>query len=315
MIKYTLLIFLFLSSCKADVNSFSFVNMDTNLSVIYTGKKNIEMEKGITNFVSAFVKELSYYDKGSFVYKLNEFAFKQKVSIPNRLCLLIEQSMFYSENSNGRFDITYKSAGSLWEQPGDSVPKDSALLKQRTTIKDVVFDCKKNEIYYKKEHVKIDLGGIAKGASIDYTGNILNRYGYDNFIINYGGDLLVCGNKNGKNWVVGIKDPRDSRVMLKKIKAPLNKCVGVATSGNYERYFSKGGRKYSHIIDPKNGKPVDDAHSVTVISKDATTSDALATAISVGSKDELFLKKIVDKFHLKVYTLTGKNLKWSEYHE
>ena len=105
----------------------------------------------------------------------------------------------------------------------------------------------------------------------------------------------------------------DKSELLKKINIGKEECKGIATSGDYERYKKINGKKFSHIIDPKTGQPVKEAHSVTITGKNATLADALATSISIKHKNVQFIKKIVEKFNIKVYTLTGKNLKWREF--
>jgi thiamine biosynthesis lipoprotein len=213
------------------------------------------------------------------------------------------------------FDITYKSEGFLWEKNSKNLPFKQNIQKtlKLVGIKNIEINCNKNTVFLKHKGVKIDLGGVAKGYSIDKTGEILKKAKISNFIVNYGGDMLVCGKKGNKNWIVGIKNPLKTG-FLKTIVVK-QKCEGIATSGDYERFVFKKNKKYSHIINPKTGNPVEEAHSVTVIAKNAIDADAFATAISVKHKDLNFIKKIVDKNGLKVYTLFGdeRNVRWREF--
>ncbi len=125
--------------------------------------------------------------------------------------------------------------------------------------------------------------------------------------------MLICGSKNGKEWNIGIKDPYNKENLLKAIPVPPETCKGIATSGDYERFIEKNGKKYSHIINPKTGLPVENAHSVTVEAPNAITADALSTGISVGWEDNEFIKRIAAKQKIKVYMLTGKELSWKEF--
>ena len=174
-------------------------------------------------------------------------------------------------------------------------------------------DCQKNILRKKKDGVIIDLGGVAKGYSIDSVGKELRQHGIDNFIVNFGGDMLICGTKNGKQWKIGIKNPLKQGAFLKIISVPKEHCLAMATSGDYERFVVKKGKKYSHIIDPKTGHPVEHAKSVTVVGKSATVVDLLATAISVKVGKHHFVKKIVASFDVAVYTLSGVPIRWQTF--
>jgi thiamine biosynthesis lipoprotein len=134
----------------------------------------------------------------------------------------------------------------------------------------------------------LDLGGIAKGYAIDRGLEIIREYRVKAGLIDAGGDIGVVGDRPGGGpWRIGIQHPRD----LEKIAGILRlRNRAVATSGDYQRYFTKGGRRYHHIIDPRTGRPARDAVSVTVVGPDAETADALATAAFVlGINDGLAL--------------------------
>ena len=104
-----------------------------------------------------------------------------------------------------------------------------------------------------------------------------------------------------------IKNPDKPSEILKKLEFGTSGCKGVATSGDYERFFVIEGETFSHILNPKTGKPVKDARSVTVIGENATVSDAAATAVSVALHEKEAVKKIMEKFRVKIYTLSGED--------
>ncbi|MFQ5835694.1 MAG: FAD:protein FMN transferase, partial [bacterium] len=133
---------------------------------------------------------------------------------------------------------------------------------------------------FQKKGMQIDLGGIAKGYAVDRAIESLRKNGIRRALVNAGGDLYALGSGPGKEkWQVGIQDPREEDKLLGIIKV---KDVGVATSGDYRRYFTIEGRRFSHIVNPKTGQTVQDVPmSVTVIAPDATTADALATGVFV----------------------------------
>jgi thiamine biosynthesis lipoprotein len=106
--------------------------------------------------------------------------------------------------------------------------------------------------------------------------------GVENFIVGAGGDLVVRGSRGGVPWQVGVRDPRRSDLLA--VSAMSNRAV--ATSGDYEQFISIGDRRYSHILDPRNGKPASGLASVTVFAARAVDADALATALFVMGSDE-----------------------------
>ena len=311
--KIVFLVFLpgiFCSCTKSvEIQNFTFSGMGTILSVIYTGEKNEALENAVKKDAETVESELSYYKDSSFVSILNREAYEKEVVVPEHVCRLIEKSLEYGEMSGGVFDITYKSTGELWENNKNKIPDDKTIEeKQRFVGSDKLsVNCTENRIKFAGIGVKIDLGGVAKGYAIDRAGDIMKKYGVENFIVNYGGDMLFCGNKGGKPWSIGIKNPDKPSEILKKLELGTSGCKGVATSGDYERFFVIEGETFSHILNPKTGKPVKDARSVTVIGENATLTDAAATAVSVALHEKEAVKKIMEKFRVKIYTLSGED--------
>jgi len=161
--------------------------------------------------------------------------------------------------------------------------------------------------------VKLDLGGIAAGYAADETRRIMEQAGSKDFLVNYTGELVVCGSKHGKPWTVGIRNPLKKEELIKTFSTPIDGCLSISTSGDYERYLEKNGKRYSHIIDPKSGLPVEGAHSVTVSAADCMTADALATALSVGWRDRGFITEMKQRYGLTVHMLTGDEVTLTEY--
>lgn len=297
------------------VNSAEFSGIGTVLQVIYAGEKNAEMEELLKADVKTVEEELSYYKSNSFVSQINNHGFEREISIPHHVCLLIERSIDFGKESDGVFDVTYKSEGILWEKKKDSEPTEEEIAEAKKNIglEKVTTDCTKNTVKTSQKGILLDLGGIAKGYAIDRAGEILKSNGHPDFIINYGGDMLICGKKGEYPWTVGIKDPESSGDFLKKLQFANGECKGVATSGDYERFLVINQKQYSHIYDPRTGRPVENARSVTIIGNNGEIADAVATAVSVAHDEEALIKKIMEKFDVKIYTLTGSDKKWKEW--
>jgi thiamine biosynthesis lipoprotein len=124
----------------------------------------------------------------------------------------------------------------------------------------------------------IGLGGIAKGFIVDRAAEVLRRHGFADFVIVAGGDLRADGRKAGRPWRIGIRDPRVDGAMLGWVAAS---DLSIDTSGDYERCFIAGGRRYHHLIDPATGRPAPGCRSVTVVSRDTGIADALSTGLFV----------------------------------
>ena len=166
--------------------------------------------------------------------------------------------------------------------------------------------------------MKITLGGIAKGYAVDQAIAALRQRGIKRAIVDAGGDLYALGRPPKRNfWEIGIQNPRKKGGLMGTIKV---RDEAVVTSGQYERFFILGGKRYGQILNPRTGEPVmEGTLSVTVLAKDTMTADGLATAIFVlGPKKGLDLAEhlkgveaiIVTKGNKgKMVTLTTEGLK------
>jgi thiamine biosynthesis lipoprotein len=135
----------------------------------------------------------------------------------------------------------------------------------------------------KPREVKLDLSGIAKGRIVDLIRDYIRSEGYENFLIDAGGDIYVSGrNSQRKLWRIAIQDPvkkTEYRGILEK------KDTAIVTSGDYERFFIEDGKRYSHLFNPKTGYPVSNMKSVTILLPETAFADAVATAVfAMGSE-------------------------------
>ena len=138
-------------------------------------------------------------------------------------------------------------------------------------------------------YAKIDLGGIIKGYVVEKVGEILSNHGIEKGYVSFGNSSVkLLDNGDGNGWDVKLTNPRhdgDNEAVYCSFKA---KNVSVATSGDYERYYFYQGARYSHIIDARNGKPIDNGVcSVSLIGLDAVRADALTTALCVGGIEKI----------------------------
>jgi thiamine biosynthesis lipoprotein len=163
-------------------------------------------------------------------------------------------------------------------------PKEIEKALECVGFKKIKLYLEEKQIEIKFPCLSLDFGGIGKGYAIDRAVKILKAYGIERGITNFGGNIYAMQSPPGEGgWDVGIQHPRDETEVLTLLKV---EDIAVSTSGDYERYFEIDSRRLSHIIDPRDGFPVESVPSVTVIAKDATDADALSTAITVMKRDK-----------------------------
>jgi len=214
----------------------------------------------------------------SEVARLNKNGFLPNASLD--LQYLVDKSIEHSRFSNGSFDITVLPIINLWTERmrAGSPPTDDEINETLKLVNYRNISIENNSIYFSQKGMEITLGGIAKGYAIDRAIVVLQEHGIKDALVNAGGDIRAIGNKeDGTPWVIALRNPENKTEYL-TIIYPDN--MSVATSGNYERYFSEEARA-SHIIDPATGYAAGELLSVTVVAETATDADALATAVFV----------------------------------
>lgn len=220
----------------------------------------------------------------SDVFRINQSAGRKWVRVSPETFYVIKKSIEISEQSDGGFDITVGPLIKLWQKAREKEEPPSKEDLGRSLglvgFRNIMIS-PDGKILLKREEMSIDLGGIAKGYAVDRAFELLKGMGYRNLIVNAGGDLKVGGMKFGEPWSIGIRDPRDPRDQEKLIaKIKLTKGA-IATSGDYEKYFISQGKRYHHILNPKDGLPAEGCRSVSVLCEEGILADALATAIFV----------------------------------
>lgn len=227
---------------------------------------------------------MSTYKSDSEISKINREAGAAAVVAGEELYQLIVRSLEISDLTQGAFDITYESIGQHYnfreQQRPDALTVASEL--ENIDYHFVELDDANRTVTFKRHGVRINLGGIAKGHVVERGSEILRSRGIKNAIVTAGGDSRLLGDRRGRPWMVGIRDPRKDGEVA--ISIPLAE-EAISTSGDYERYFDEDGVRYHHIIHPGTGTPASGVHSATVIGPDAVTTDALSTSVFVMGVD------------------------------
>jgi thiamine biosynthesis lipoprotein len=227
---------------------------------------------------------MSPYIETSELARLNAFAQQQPFKTGEELFSLIRRSLYFSEMTGGAFDITFASVGFLYDyrnrvRPDETQRETAAAL---INYRNLVLDHHSATIAFSNPGMRIDLGGIAKGYAVDRCISLLQDLGVKQALVTAGGDSRMIGDRWGRPWSIGVRDPRNENKLAAVI--PLQD-VAVSTSGDYQRYFEEDGIRYHHIINPGSGDSARQLQSVTIIGPDATTTDALSTSVFVMGRE------------------------------
>jgi len=241
------------------------------------------------------------YNEASSVWKINNSA-DTIINIDSEIYNLIVFCDSITKLSKGGFDVSLDNLTKVWgfytddPQLPTKADIDSALLNSGWQKITLLGD---NKII-KKENVGLNFGAIAKGYAVDKAIDVLNKLGIKEALVNAGGEISVIG----KDWIVGVQHPRKINSIIKKIKLD---GFTVATSGDYEQYFEVDGNRYHHILDPKTCYPSKGLQSVTIINKENSIADALATAVFVmGKENGMKLIETLDDTEAMIIDSEGK---------
>ncbi len=248
---------------------------------------------------------MSTYKPTSEVSKVNALAAQQAVPISRELFDLLTTALEYSRITEGAFDITYASVGYLYDFRAHKKPTESQIQAALPAVnyQHVLLDAATRTVRFSQPGVRIDLGGIAKGYSVDCGIDILRKRGYTHALVNAGGDSRVIGDRLGRPWVIGIRHPDHPDRVITRI--PLIDAA-FSTSGDYERYFDENGVRYHHIIDPHTGHSASKVRSATVIAPTATRTDGLSkTAFVLGPEEAMRIYNQLDDVDAVLVTPDG----------
>lgn len=281
--------------------------MDTLITITAVSDSSEKAEIAIDKAFSEIEKIdslLNFFSDKSEVSEINRNAGRSPVRASPETIEVIEKAIYASKKTNSAFDVTIGNITALWDFHNKVKPEDKAIKEKLPLVnyKNIVFDEHTSSIYLKKKGMLIDLGGIAKGYAADKAAEVMKRYGIRSGLVSVAGDIKAFGLRpDGKPWKVGIRNPRAIPLSSLNGKGATGGSddimatieltdMAISTSGDYERYFIVGDKRYHHILNPKTGYPSDECQSVSVIARDTAITDSLSTGIFVlGPKKGLKL--------------------------
>ena len=283
--------------------------MGTRITVELWSEDNAKAEAAI----DAVLDEMRHIDESMSTYKpssevsqVNAKAADGPMHISKELFDLLVTAKEYSVLTQGAFDITYASVGYLYDFRKHIKPNEQQIDQALPAVdyRHVILDPKNQTVRFSQKGVRIDLGGIAKGYSVDRGIDVLKARGYDRAYVSAGGDSRIIGDRFGKPWMVGIRDPRkgEGEVIT---RVPLVDAA-ISTSGDYERFFDEDGVRYHHIIDPHTGHSASKVRSATVIGPYATRTDGLSkTAFVLGPEKAMEIYNGIEDIDAIIVKLDG----------
>lgn len=230
-------------------------------------------------------RAMSPHKAGSELSRINRDAGSAPVPLSDEMASLLARAEAFARLSGGAFDITYAAVGRLYDYRARTKPSEEALGRARQAVgwRHLVLDRQARTVHFARPGMCIDLGGFAKGYAVDNAARILHSRGIGHAMVSAGGDSRVVGDRRGRPWTIGIRDPRRGSGEMVAV-LPLVDC-SISTSGDYERYFDEGGERFHHLIDPATGRSPGGVHSVTVLAEDGLSCEALSKTVFVLGAD------------------------------
>lgn len=303
---------LFFSCESRKVQRFSGEAFGTTYSVSYIGDDSKIMKSQVDSLLNDLSQTFSIFDSNSLISRFND---GENVILNSDFIKVFTLSKQVSAETAGAFDCTIQPLVELWgfgKEGVKHVVGDDTLREVKAHTGFQLVDFQDDIIIKKDSLVQLNFNAIAKGYAVDKVADFIVSNGFKNCLVEIGGEVSARGKKNGKSWKVGIQTPcknaYDMAESFKTIELFDNKAV--ATSGNYRNYFEENGERYTHILDPRTGKPErTNLLSVTVLASDCATADAFATAFMVLGYDKS--SSIVKKNpQIEAWFILSKNDEW-----
>lgn len=274
--------------------------------------KKVETE--VTTALAKIDASLSNYRDDSEISRLNAQETTDWLPVSSEIAGLINIAQTVYQRSNGCYDLTIKPLFDLWgfSKHNNRVPTPQEIdaVLPHIGMSLLELDSKNNRIRKKDPKLKIDLSSIAQGYSVEVLAQRLEALGIQNYMVEIGGEMMVKGRKaNGEDWKVGVLAPKPFTMELQKtLDIKQQSGMAVMTAGTYRNFFEEKGQSYSHILNPKTGRPV--THhllSVTVLHPNPTWADAWDTALlCVGEQEAARIAEAEKLQVLLVYNKEGK---------
>jgi len=292
-----------LSSCKQKQYFHNEgIAFGTSYHITYNATEDLQKEMEAE--MDKFNTSLSTYSPNSTISRFNQSGTEPfDLSKDPWMLKMVQESLRFSELSNGAFDITVAPLVDLWGfgPKAKSDPTQAKIDSIRNFVGYKLLKLDKDQLTKSDPRIQLDCGAIAGGYASDIIAEFLHKQGIDDYMVEIGGEIVLSGkNPKGGKWRIGINKPIDDSTStnneVEKLLVLTDKAL--STSGNYRSFYVKDGKKYAHTIDPHTGYPVQHSLlSATIIADDCLTADALATACMVVGVDSSMT--MIESLHSK----------------
>jgi thiamine biosynthesis lipoprotein len=240
-----------------------------------------ELEARLTSLST----HLSHYDPESELSAFNRYTGSDWFPVSNDLYSVVAYSKIISKRSDGLFDITVAPAVNAWgfgPENNQGIPDADTLREavRRSGHQKLGLRSKPFAFLKQSPDLTLDLSAIAKGYAVDQLALIIEAQGFDNFLVEIGGEIRASGMRSdGRSWRIGLEPP-DTQLPIEYIVTLQNESI--ASSGDYRNFFTVDEKRYSHTLDPRTGWPVDHSLAgVSIIQPSAMQADVMATLLMV----------------------------------
>ncbi|RTR37105.1 FAD:protein FMN transferase [Shewanella canadensis] len=240
--------------------------------------------------------QMSTYRPDSELSRFNNMSHEETVTISADTAFVIAEGIHLYKVTGGALDITLGPLVNLWgfgpDKRPTKLPSQAVISAAKAKTGIEYLHLKGNKLSKTNPDLYVDLSSIAKGFGVDVVAALLDKYQVSGYLVEVGGELSVFGQKiDDSPWRVAIEQPDVDDREIQQVIAPGD--MAVATSGDYRNYYEEEGRQFSHLIDPRDGYPIDHRlASVTVLHKQSMVADGYATAMMVmGTQASLELAK------------------------
>ncbi|QJR82849.1 FAD:protein FMN transferase ApbE [Alteromonas pelagimontana] len=308
--------FLFLSlfliaACSRDTLPVAHLHGDTmgttyNIKYIVGEAGEVEgLQEMIDQRLVEINKLMSTYDPTSELSRFNQNRFTEPFAVSDETRIVVQEAIRLGHLSHGVLDITVGPLVNLWGFGPNKRPEKIPTQEDIANVRDYVgldkLKVTKEGLMKRHPMLYVDLSTIAKGYGVDQVAEIIESQGITDYLVEIGGEMRVKGQRgNGESWLIAIEKPVTTERAVQKIVSIGTNAI--ATSGDYRNYYEQDGKRYSHLIDPRTGSPIQhNLVAVTVVHPSSMTADGLATAFNVMGWKEA--RKLAEKEHLAVFLI------------
>ena len=248
------------------------------------------VQKEVDRLLEQVNDQMSTYRTDSELSLFNQSESSQPFEVSPQTATVVKEAIRLNNLTLGALDVTVGPLVNLWgfgpEARPEVVPSDNELEKRKAETGIEHLSVNGNTLSKDIPKLYVDLSTIAKGWGVDVVADYIESQGILNYMVEVGGEMRLKGlNREGVKWRIAIEKPTVDERAIQEIIEPGD--MAIATSGDYRNYFEKEGVRYSHIINPQTGKPINHkVVSVTVLDKSSMTADGLATGLMVLGEDK-----------------------------